>query len=76
MTREEQTYSAIAKLYMDKSKAVHVVLKNGSFYNGYITELNSDFFLMNERLLGETPVFFIQIAKLEPYFKEGVSNGG
>lgn len=44
---------------------VHIDLKDGLFLNGTISEVSSDFFIFNDRIKGELPVFFQEIKALE-----------
>ena len=44
---------------------VHVKYRRGFWKRGHITEISSDFFLLNEFLEGEMPVFFLEIKDIE-----------
>lgn len=53
-----------AKVFFEKKIPIHVSLKSGSFYNGYILEKpNIDFFILHDRKDGYTPIFYIQLKK-------------
>lgn len=54
------------QVFFDKKIPVHINLKNRTFYNGLITEMSSDFCILNDRVLGELPVFFMQVYEVEP----------
>ena len=65
-----------AEYFFKDKLLVHIKTKKGGFYNGIIKEMSADFFILNERLLGEMPIFFLEIERIEPYNnptkKEGV----
>lgn len=54
------------KFYLGNSKAIHVKTKTG-FFNGFIVEIRAEFFLLDDFRVGELPVFFSQIERLEPF---------
>lgn len=55
------------KFFKDKNISIHVGLKNKRFYNGTIKEVSpDDFFILNDEILGELPLFFIEIDYVEP----------
>lgn len=61
------------KLFLERSTFVHISLKNGKFYNGYIQELYADFLEISDRRIGLVPVFFVEIYSVEPF--TGAKNG-
>lgn len=60
-----------ADFYHKDKQVVHIVLKNGKFYNGGIIYVGADFLMLNDRKLGELPVFYLEIHDITP-FKEGL----
>ena len=58
------------KFYKDKYKPVHIELNNDQFYNGYVWDISSDFFLIDDFKIGETLVFFKEVKVIEPYAKK------
>lgn len=62
------------QLFLKESKALHVDLTNGRFYNGFIQEIAADFFILSDFRIGEVTVFFIEIDHLEPYMPKGSLN--
>lgn len=59
--------------YFFKSKeCVHVKFKRGFWKNGYVTEISADFFILDELIEGDMPVFFMEIKDVEKYNKKGV----
>lgn len=50
-------------------KPVHVVLSSGIWKNGIVKEIKGEFFILEERLEGEIPIFYQEIAKVSA-FKE------
>ena len=57
------------QVYFEKNIPIHLELKDGHFYNGRITLVSSDYFMLDEKLLGDMPVFYQLIDKLEVYEK-------
>lgn len=56
-----------AKFFFDKKVTIHVDTNSGRFYNGLIIEIHENFILVNDRMLGETPVYFSEIKNLERF---------
>lgn len=48
----------------------HIDTKDKGFYNGLIIELHETFLVINDRILGQTPISFSKIDKIER-FREG-----
>lgn len=60
-----------AKIYLQENQEVHLSLKNGSFYNGYIVELSTEFIIFKDNMLGKMPIFFRELKRsIEPRRKE------
>lgn len=59
-------------LYFHKEKVdVHVKMKSNYFYNGTISEISeADFFILIDFKVGEIPIFFIDIERIERYVKK------
>jgi hypothetical protein len=64
-----------ADYFFKNKKAVHVKYKKGFFKNGEIIEISSDFFMLNDFLEGEFPVFFLEIEEIELYTTKGEGSG-
>lgn len=56
-------------LYFHKEKAeVHVKMKSGYFYNGLILEISeADFFIFVDNKVGEMPIFFVDVDRIERF---------
>lgn len=63
---EEKINSA----FNNKTK-VHITLRNKSWRNGIITYIGADFFIIEDMINGQDPIFFLDLDKIEP-FKEDV----
>ena len=48
----------------DTNSAAHLILKSGTWLNGYITKIYDDYFVILDREDGEVPVFFVDIRVL------------
>lgn len=56
-----------ADYYFLKKLKIHVKTTHDRFYNGFIKEVAFDFFLFEDQIIGEMPVFFLEVIKIEPY---------
>lgn len=60
-----------AKYFLDSKGKVHIETKGDRFYNGVITEVTDSIFIINDRFIGDIPVWFSELKKIEPYKEEG-----
>ena len=58
------------KHYKELGVPIHLKYKKGFWKNGHILEISADFFMINEFLEGEFPVFFLELEYIEEYKKE------
>ncbi len=75
MTNDEMTNEEKIVFFFNKSNAfsqskikVHIVLTNGRWYNGSITDIRPQFIMLNEREDGMMPIFYTEmhsISKME-----------
>jgi hypothetical protein len=73
---EENPYELISKqatFYCETETPVHIVCHNGFFYNGTIKYVGADFVLLNDRIKGEMPLFFMEMNFIDKF--EDKSNG-
>jgi len=56
-----------AKTFFNKQIPVHLLKKDREWYNGLITEISNDFFIIDEMKLGKRVVFFLEIWEIEEY---------
>lgn len=62
-------------LFFKQGRAVHLKFKKGYWKNGHIIENSSaDFFMLNEFVEGERPVFYLELDDVSE-FKEVKKNG-
>ena len=59
-----------ATLYKDLQIKVHLTMYNGFVYNGMITEVEPDFFLLDDHRKGIMPVFFLELVDIEKWEEE------
>ena len=60
-----------AKVFLDKKTIVHIS-KEGTFLNGVIVEVGSDFFFIDDKKTGRQLVFFRELNKpIEEFREEG-----
>lgn len=68
MTEEESdTIKKKIDYFYKQQTYVHITTKKDRFYNGQIVEVSADFFIIHDRVLGELPVFFLEIEDVEPF---------
>lgn len=65
--KETIIFEKKAKYFLEKKSPVHCRLKTGTFYNGEITYVGHDFIMIKDRKIGDTPVFYIEINRIEPF---------
>ena len=56
-----------AKFLFDNKITTHVDTLDNDFYNGLIIELHETFLVLNDRVLGLTPVAFSEIKNIERF---------
>ncbi len=63
---ENETLYETAKFFHNKKRAVHITKKDSRFHNGIILEVRPEFFILNDEILGEMPIFYAEINLIEP----------
>lgn len=61
------------KYFKKSGQSVHVQLKDGRFRNGVILEHEGDMILVEDKMLGATPIYFLEIRFIEK--ERGLPNG-
>lgn len=56
-----------AKIYSKEFTRAFIRCKNNYYYTGYITAVKEDFFVIEDKITGKTPILFVEVDKLEPY---------
>lgn len=65
----------LINLAYSKQIKIHLVLKNGSWRNGYVTKTYPDFFYFQDYRNEEETFFYIQIKNVEPFIEPGKKGG-
>ena len=54
--------------FKDKNQEIHITLFSGIFYNGFIIDIEESkwFLVFKDNKLGEVPIMFEDIKKVEP----------
>lgn len=60
--------------FFDKNIPIHLKFKLNYFKNGYVTEINNDFFILDDFRDGEIIVFFLELERIEEYKTLGEKN--
>ena len=55
------------KYFFEKKQAVHISLKSTRFLNGTILEFSGDLLVVDDHLLGATPVYLIEIKYIDNF---------
>lgn len=58
------------KYYFENKLPVHISLRSTRFLNGKILEFAGDMIIIEDNLLGATPVYFDEIKYVEPFRKK------
>jgi len=59
----------LIRLAFSKQIKIHLILKDGTWRNGFVTETFSDFFHFKDKENDEEPFFYIQVADVQPFTK-------
>lgn len=54
-----------AKLFFNNGQKVHLSFKKDYWKRGHIKEVSADFFILDESLEGELPVFFLELKDIQ-----------
>ena len=69
MTNDTMNQRRAIAFYKEKL-IVHIIKKNGTFYNGRILKVDDEFFTINDREKGAKVVFFFELKKPIVEFEE------
>jgi len=61
----------VAHFLFENKITCHIDTLDDDFYNGLIIELHETFLVMNDRVLGETPIAFSTIKNIERFRENG-----
>ena len=69
---EDQSNGFRKKLeyFKNSGETCHVVLKSSRWWNGKIVEIGDGYFTLDEVKKGKMPIFFVDIARLDPFNKQ------
>jgi hypothetical protein len=66
-TQNEELLRKKADAYLVLGSVIHISYIDGTWKRGIVKEVKHDFFMLDERLDGLIPVFFLEIKSIEPY---------
>ncbi len=69
MTDDNKINEEKISLALQKALKLHIVKKDGIWRNGYVKELSADFFLFVDDVVGQEPIFFLEISTIEPFME-------
>jgi len=55
-----------AQLFLEKDIIAYVKTKSNENYNGKIKWVGADFFIIKDCMLGDSPIFYLEIRDLRP----------
>jgi hypothetical protein len=61
----------LIKLSFNKKIKIHIILKDKTWRNGFVTKILPDFFMFEDMEDGEEPFFYIQLYNVEPFMERG-----
>ena len=57
----------VARFLFNNKTTAHIDTKDNDFYNGLIIELHPTFIVINDRVIGLTPIAFSEILNIERF---------
>jgi len=57
----------VAKFLFENKITAHIDTRDKDFYNGLIIELHETFIVINDRVLGQTPIAFSEMESIEKF---------
>jgi hypothetical protein len=63
MNNENNEQRRRAEIFQQRKTIVHISKNNGIFYNGWILEVGSDFFILKDKVKGEVMILFSELVK-------------
>jgi hypothetical protein len=52
-------------VFKETEIAIHLFLKDGQWRRGEIKEVYDDYFMLDERIMGRIPIFFVDISGVD-----------
>lgn len=65
MIEQKDVIKKQVEYFYENKLLVHIEKTNGRFYNGYIIEFAGDLIILDDRVLGAIPIYFIEIEVIE-----------
>jgi hypothetical protein len=50
-----------ALYFLENQEQIHVSLRSGKWYNGVVRKVEEDYFILNDRMEGDVPVFYLEL---------------
>jgi len=57
-----------------KNLKIHIKLKDETWRNGFIKEIEADFFIFDDKVNGSEAIFFIEVETVKPYTEREEEN--
>jgi len=61
MINEKNIIKEKIEYFYKKGKPIHFKVLSGEFRNGYILQIEKDYFILNELVMSELPIHYIEI---------------
>lgn len=59
------------EFFQERKTIIHIRKNNQQFYNGLILEVNDEFLIIQDRIVGEVLIYYEEINLIEPYKEKG-----
>lgn len=69
MRDENINNEQLIRLAYSRQIKVHLILKDGTWRNGFVMQVTADFFNFKDAENDEEPFFYIQVADVQPFTK-------
>lgn len=69
MNDETINNEQLVRLVFSKQIKIHLILKDGTWRNGFVTETFVDFFHFKDTKNDEEPFFYIQVSDVQPFIE-------
>ena len=68
----EKNMNMKLQFYFESQTTIHITCSNGRFYNGKIIDITpkKELLVLKDKKLGNVPILFEEINKLEPYTED------
>lgn len=70
MSNEYELIKKKVNYFLEYQRPVHIRFKKNYWKNGIIKEMEKDFFMLDEKMEGLMPVFYLEVLDIEEYTED------